>query len=381
MKLSIFSCIGFLILTACSGNESAITRDNEKADSVMINKTVSLSPKQLRSVDIETGEAQVELISGTLTLQGTIDVPPQNTVSLSFPLGGYLKSTKMLPGMQVKKGQVLAVLEDMQFVQLQQDYLTAKTRFALAQTEFDRQRELNASKASSDKVFQQAKAEMETEEILMSALAEKLQLIGINPTQLNASNISKSVSVVSPINGFVSKVNVNVGKYTAPTDMLFELIDPGDIHLALNVFENDLSRISIGQKVIAYTNNDPNKKYEGEIILINKTLDKDRMAQIHCHFKKYDASLVPGMFINGEVSVNNLKALTVPEGAVVRWENKHYVFSDNGKGSFDMTEIKPGVLSDGKQQIEGIGIDSNTKLVIKNAYALLMKIKNTEEEG
>lgn len=379
MKLSIFSCIGFLILTACSGNESAITRDNEKADSVMINKTVSLSPKQLRSVDIETGEAQVELISGTLTLQGTIDVPPQNTVSLSFPLGGYLKSTKMLPGMQVKKGQVLAVLEDMQFVQLQQDYLTAKTKFALAQTEFDRQRELNASKASSDKVFQQAKAEMETEEILMSALAEKLQLIGINPTQLNASNISKSVSVVSPINGFVSKVNVNVGKYTAPTDMLFELIDPGDIHLALNVFENDLSRISIGQKVIAYTNNDPNKKYEGEIILINKTLDKDRMAQIHCHFKKYDASLVPGMFINGEVSVNNLKALTVPEGAVVRWENKHYVFSDNGKGSFDMTEIKPGVLSDGKQQIEGIGIDSNTKLVIKNAYALLMKIKNTEE--
>lgn len=381
MKLFIFSCIGFVFLASCGGKETAKTTDTEKTDAVQTPQMVSFSPQQLKNVGIETGSAQLESISGTLTLQGSIDVPPQNTVSLSFPLGGYLKSTDMLPGMRVKKGQVLAVLEDMQFVQLQQDYLTAKAKFTLAQTEFDRQRELNASKASSDKVFQQAKAEMETQQILMNALAQKLQLISINPAHLDAANISKAVRVVSPINGFISKVNVNVGKYTAPTDMLFELVDPTDIHLALNVFEKDLGKISIGQKVIAYSNNEPDKRFEGEIILINRTIDQDRMAQIHCHFKKYDASLVPGMFMNGEISVNNVQALTVPEEAVVRWENKYYVFSDSENGRFEMTEVKPGVLSHGKQQIEGKGIDTATKLVIKNAYTLLMKIKNTEEEG
>lgn len=383
MKRFISSCIALVVLAACGNKENTQESQGEQPDTVQTalpQETVSLSPQQLKSVGIETGSPTIENISGTLALQGAIDVPPQNTISLSFPLGGYLKSTAMLPGTPVKKGQVLAMMEDMQFIQLQQDYLTAKTDLTLAETEFARQRELNSSKASSDKVFQLAKAEMERQRILMNALAEKLQVIGINPAHLNVSNISKSIAVLSPINGFVSKVNVTVGKYTSPTDVLFELIDPSDIHLALQVFEQDLGRISIGSKVIAHTNNAPDKKFEATVILINKTLDENRMAEIHCHFKKYDPSLVPGMFMNGEVSVNNIQALTVPEAAVVRWENKYYVFLADENGSFKMKEVKPGILSHGKQQIAGKDLDANTKLVIKNAYALLMKIKNTEEE-
>src|SRR5690606_28679435 len=222
--------------------------------------------------------------------------------------------------------------EDMQFIQLQQDYLTAKTDFELAEKEFIRQRELNSSKASSDKVFQQANAQMERQRILMNALGEKLKLSGININNLNASNISKSVAVLSPINGFVSKVNVTVGKYTAPTDVLFELVDPRDIHLVLNVFEKDLANVAVGEQVAAYSNSEPDRRFDAEVILINKTLDANRMAEVHCHFKKYDTSLVPGMFMNAEVSIKDMPALTVPEDAVVRWENKHYVFVAQNTG-------------------------------------------------
>lgn len=382
MKRYIIIYLNLWLLASC-GTESGTTASEEKPDSVSVQPAhiVSFNSEQLRSVGIEVGTPQLENISGILSLQGKIDVPPQSTVSLSFPLGGYLRSTKMLPGMHVRKGQVLAELEDMQFIQLQQDYLTARERFLLSESEFHRQKDLNASKASSDKVFQQARAEMETQRIMMRALGQKLEVIGIDPARLKADNISKSVAILSPINGFVSKVNVNVGKYTSPTDMLFELVDPRDIHLALHVFEKDLNSLSVGQDVVAYTNSEPGKKFRAEIILISKNLDQDRMAEVHCHFEKYSPSLVPGMFINGEVSVNNKEALTVPEDAVVRWENKHYVFTDTGTGKFEMLEITPGVISQGKQQIEGTGISSSTRLVVRNAYALLMKIKNTEKEG
>ncbi|TDE14468.1 efflux RND transporter periplasmic adaptor subunit [Dyadobacter psychrotolerans] len=382
MKRYTIICLSLLVLASCGTDpKSEVAETKNKADSTNSEQTVSFSAEQLKSVGIEVGTPQLEKISGVLNLQGTIDVPPQSTVSLSFPLGGYLKFTKMLPGMHVRKGQVLAVLEDMQFIQLQQDYLTAKEKFTLSETEFSRQRDLNTSKASSDKVYQQSRAEMETQRILMNALGQKLEVIGINPVQLKADNISKSVSILSPINGYVSKVNVNVGKYTSPTDMLFELVDPRDIHLALNVFEKDLGTLAIGQHVTAYTNSEPGKKFQAEIILISKNLDQDRMAEVHCHFEQYSPSLVPGMFINGEVSVDNKEALTVPEEAVVRWENRFFVFTDSGNGKFEMTEVKPGVISKGKQQIEAAGIDESTRLVVKNAYALLMKIKNTEEEG
>jgi cobalt-zinc-cadmium efflux system membrane fusion protein len=379
MKTYLIPAICVWLLTACGGKTDNI--ENEKHDSAASAQVVSFSSKQLENVGIEVGQPEMENISGVLNLHGKIDVPPQSTISLSFPLGGYLKSTRMLPGMHVRKGQVLAELEDMQFIQLQQDYLTAKEKFTLAESEFNRQKDLNATKASSDKIFQQARAEMETQRILTHALARKLEVIGINSANLKPDNISKTVSIISPIDGFVSKVNVNVGKYTAPTDMLFELVDPKDIHLALSVFEKDLSTLAVGQRVTAYTNGDPDRKFQAKIILISRNLDDDRMAEVHCHFEKYNPLLVPGMFVNGEVAINGTKALTVPEEAIVRWENNFYVFTDNGSGKFEMVEVKPGTISGGKQQIEGGGINGDTRLVVKNAYALLMKIKNTEEEG
>ncbi|MCC8407942.1 efflux RND transporter periplasmic adaptor subunit [Mucilaginibacter sp. UR6-1] len=366
-----------LLISACGNDKNTEKQQEEPVADTTI---VKLTPEQIKNAGIETGTPQPENISGELTLQGSIDVPPQSTISVSFPLGGYLKSTELLPGVHVKRGQVLGVLEDMQFIQLQQDYLSAKEKFLFSSAEYKRQLELNASKASSDKVLQQSKTEMEGQRINMQALAQKLNLIGINPLRLTPGNISKSVNILSPIDGFVAKVNVNIGKYTSPTDVLFELVNPKDIHLALNVFEKDVNQLRIGQRVIAYTNDHPEKKYEAEILLISKNLDQDRMATVHCHFEKFDARLLPGMFMNAEVAVKNKKALTVNEDAVVRWQNKHYVFKQIGNNTYRMSEVMPGEVNAGREEINGTGIDSTTRLVTKNAYSLLMKMKNSAED-
>lgn len=367
----------YLLFVACNSHQTSREPAAEQsADSSM----VSLTGDQIKNAGIETGYPATMAVSGTLRLQGTIDVPPQSTVSVSFPLGGYLKRTDLLPGAHVNKGQVLGVLEDMQFIQLQQDYLLAKEKFTFADTEYKRQQELNASKASSDKVFQQSKAEMESQRINMQALARKLELIGIDPQHLHAGNISKSVNILSPISGFVSRVNVNIGKYTSPTDVLFELVNPSDIHLALSVFEKDVNQLAIGQKVVAYNNEHPEKKYNAEILLISKNLDEERMATVHCHFHQFDASLLPGMFMNAEVAVNNATALTVNEEAVVRWQNNFYVFADKGNNTFHMVRVTPGNVHEGREQFSAPGVDTSTRVVIKNAYALLMKMKNSAEE-
>lgn len=381
MRHLIYICTAAIFSCACGGQK----KNTEKAEESNTSKestdgqTVRLTAQQQKSAGIEVGHPLITNINGTIVLQGAIDVPPQNTVSLSFPLGGYIKSTSMLPGKVVKKGQVLAVIEDMQFIQLQQDYLTAKTNAALADLEFARQQELNKTKASSDKIYEQAKAERERQQILVSSFSEKLTLIGIKPSSLSSETIKKEVSITSPINGFVSKVNITIGKYTSPTDILFELVDPSDIHLTLKVFESDINKIKIGGKVSAYSNVNPDKKYEAEVFLVNKVFDSNRMADIHCHFKYYEPVLVPGMFMNGEVVVQDVQALVVPENAVVRWENKHYAFIQKGEGQFKITEVQPGVQHEGKLEIKGADIEQQTPIVVKNAFALLMKIKNTEE--
>ncbi len=139
-----------------------------------------MTDAQQKNAGIETGNLEKRRISAVIRVNGQIDVPPQNMVSISFPLGGFLKSTTLLPGMHVTKGEVIGVMEDQQFIQLQQDYLTSKAKLAYLEKEYARQRELNQSKATSDKLFEQTEAEYKSQRVLNRSVAEKLQLIGIN---------------------------------------------------------------------------------------------------------------------------------------------------------------------------------------------------------
>src|SRR5690606_5195264 len=193
-------------------------------------------------------------------------------ISVSSALGGYVTSTKLLPGMHFKKGELLAEMEDNQYIQLQQDYLTATAQLENRKAEYDRQSELNRSKASSDKVYQQAKADYETLLISKQALQEKLRLINIRPDKVSAENIKRTVGIFAPFDGYVTQVFVNVGKYVSPSDVLFELVNPRDLHLNLKVFEKDWENVKIGQPLIAYTNSSPEKKYRGKVILTGKAI-------------------------------------------------------------------------------------------------------------
>jgi cobalt-zinc-cadmium efflux system membrane fusion protein len=158
-------------------------------------------------------------------------------------MGGYLRSTKLLPGMHVSRGEVIAVVEDQALIQLQQDYLVAVAKLGFLQQEFERQKLLNENKVNADKVYQQAQADYSSQKVMVKGYSEKLKLVGINPVKLSEDNVSKSVAVHSPINGFVSKVNVNIGKYVTGTDILFELINPDDMHAALTIYEKILPKL------------------------------------------------------------------------------------------------------------------------------------------
>lgn len=365
-----------LLLYACGSKQTA----EQTTDNAIVNETViTLTDAQLKNTQLEIGKLEQRNISSIIKVNGKIDVPPQNMVSVSMPLGGYLKTTKLLTGMRVGKGEIIATMEDLQYIQLQQEYLTAKSKLVFAEAEFNRQKELNQSKATSDKVFQQAQMDYNTQKIALSALSEKLKLINVNPQGLSENNLSKAVNIYSPIDGFVSRVNVNIGKYVNPADILFELVNTSDIHLNIKVFEKDLEKLSIGQKVMAY-NNQSDKKHPCEIILISQDLSSERTAEVHCHFLEYDKTLLPGMYMNADIEVKSNHVLTLPEDAIVNFEGKEYVFiNDKGK-EYTLTEVKTGSKENGFIEILGGEKISQKSVVTKGAYTLLMKLKNKSEE-
>ena len=380
MKNLKFIFIIALFSTSCKNkvvNNTPSVSEEKVAENI-----VKFTDVQLQNGKIQVGKAEMRNLKGILKVNGVIDVPPQNLVSVSFPMGGYLKKTNLLPGMPIKKGQVIATLEDAAYIQLQQDYLTVSAKLDYLQLDLTRQQELNAQKINADKALQQVQSEFRLQQISQKGMAEKLRLIGINPHNLSENNMTRTVSIYSPISGYVSKVNVNIGKYLAPTDVMFQLVNTDDIHANLTVFEKDIPKLKIGQKLTVTIPSLPNKNYAAEIILIGRDLNESRAVEVHCHFNNYDHQLSPGMFLSADIQTTETNALTVPNDAVVRFENKQFIFIEKEKGFFEMMEVTLGVMDKQFSQITPLSISDISKqnIVTQGAYSILSKMKNTAEE-
>jgi cobalt-zinc-cadmium efflux system membrane fusion protein len=371
-KIFIITVLAFAACKSAPKQEAVAEKETEER------RSLNLTSAQVKNAGIEIGEMQRRVLSDEIVVNGVVDVPPQNIVSVSFPMGGYLKSTTLLPGLHVNKGDVMGVIEDQSLVQLQQDYLIGKEKLKYLEQDYQRQKELNERNVNAAKVYQQATSDYNSQKVMMKAMAEKLRLIHINPERLSTENLSRSVPLYSPINGYVSKVLVNTGKYVQPSDVLFELIDPSDIHAALTVFQKDVSRVSIGQDVELNFINEPTRKFRAKVFLVTRNVDENRSATVHCHFIDHPRNFQPGMFLQSRIKTSPREVMSVPESAVVNYLGKNYVFTSSAEGKFDMVEVQTGLKEGGFIEIKNT--DSiKSLLVTHNAYAVLGALKNVAE--
>lgn len=377
MKSVYLILLGVACLASCSGNKEQTTEPTSQTTNA---DQITLTEAQLKNAGIQTAKLTDREMASKITLNGSIDAPPQGMASISAPGGGYVRVSKFMPGNYVKKGDVLAILEDPNAVQLQQDYLLAKSNLNYNQQDYQRQKALNQSQASSDKAMQMAQTEAQNQQINLKSLAQRLQILGINPESVSAGNIQKNIAVRSPISGYISAVNVNIGQYVSPTDRLFEVVNTSDRHLVLKVFEKDLGHLKPQQKVIAYTNQNPEQQYNAEIILIGQSFDADRSVPVHCHFVGKEPQLPPGTYMNADVETQSETGIVVPDDAIVTWEEKQYIFEEINPKTFRMFPVKIGNSENGYTEILAHpNILKSKKFVIKGAYQLLMGLKNIEE--
>lgn len=373
---NIYSILIILVLNlACQSKKEETLPVKTLKDNV-----VELTKKQLDNSKIKVGRLIQSPLSTTIKVNGKITLAPNAMASVSMPLGGYIKDIKVMPGMVVKKGQVLAVIDDQSYVQIQHDYLTTKQQLAFASKDYARQKELNASQAVSEKNFQLAESEYTKQRITLKSLEEKLKLIQINPGTLTANSISKSVNIYAPISGMITKVDVNIGKYVTATDMLFQIMDNQSMYAKLNVFEKDAANLSIGQKIKVFTNSQPDVFYETKIEFVNKSYSDESAIEVYAKIFNTTKKLIPGNYINALIQINNNNAFILNNDAIVDYEGKKFVFiQDENKNTFSMQEIQLGTITDKVSEILNYDTLQNKSIVIGDAYTLLMVLKNKEE--
>lgn len=347
---------------------------------------VTLTPEQHKLSEITLGDIELKELSGTTKVNGMLDLPPQSLVSISTPLEGIVKSTSMLQGKRVAKGALVAIMQNPEFIQMQQDYLDYKSQLQFLKQELDRQEELAKENVNSKKALQKARSEYQSVSARLLGQRSKLSIMNISFPALEKGQIQKTFNLYTPMAGYVTQVNTNIGAFASTTDVLFKIADTEHLHAELTVFEKDVPKLKLGQKVRFVLANEE-KERMATVYLIGREISKERTVQIHCHLDKEDTQLLPGMYLKAYVESGMNKVEALPDAAIVEFEGKKFVFIDQpaAKGNntyrYRMMEVKTGVAENGYTQVSFAEQINDVKVVIKGAYDLLSKVKNAEEEG
>ena len=351
-------------------------------------------------------------MSETFEVTGELDLPPQNFAEVSTPIGGIIKSINVIEGDYVNKGQKVMDLSTPDLIRLQEDYLTSRSSLEYLEKDYLRQKELNAENVSSGKSYQEAKSKYQIEKARIESLKSQLSLLSISTENLHNGIIVQSISIRSPIKGYIGHVHVGIGSYAEPNNILFDVIDNTHITVHLDVFEEDLNKIKVGQKISVNLPNQDNRQIEGKIYNIGKAMDMEsKSVAVHAEIvNNKTKELLPGTFVTALVNVGGQFVDALPEAAVVRAGENEYVFivadlkklaedsiqfkkftephfvrDANGNLiplTFELIEVKTKASGRGLVEIDDLArIADSSQVVVKGAYYLLSQLKSGETAG
>jgi len=312
-----------------------------------------------------------------VTVNGMIDVPPENRAVVNATMGGYIKTTPLLIGDRVTKGQVLVTIENPEFVSLQQKYLEIHSQLPYLKAGFDREKTLFAEKISSEKNFLKAESDYKTMLATYKGIEKQLELLNISREQVIAGNFTSIATVYAPISGSVTKVNVSRGSYVSPATLILEIIDNDHIHLELSVFEKDIMQIKKEQEIVFSIPEATSKKFKAKVHLVGTALEENRTIKVHGHLNDEDHKhFLTGMFINASITTASVAKMALPTDAIVDIDGRSYVLILDQKDAtgfhFHQKEVKFSHSYEGFTAIEnGSDFTPNTQFLTKGSFSVL----------
>ncbi len=350
----------FTVLVSC--NESKPTDKNEKT-ALETADLIEITKPQFETAKMELGNVSLQKFNETIQTNGMVDVPPANKAKVSAIMGGYIKTSPLLVGNKVKKGQLLLTIENPDFIEIQQNYLEVSQKLNYLKSEYNRQKTLFAEKISSQRNFLKTESDYKSALALHNGLTQKLRLMNINASNIKTGNITSIIPVYAPIKGSITLINASVGKFMNASDVLLEIINDEHKHLELVVFEKDVLKIKKGQNIQFKIPENSDKIYSAEVHLIGKSIDEiTRTAKVHGHLKNENEPFLVGMFVEAQILVNSVEKIALPTSALLEDNGNFYILVLKEENditlNFEKVKVKIGLKSENWMEI----IDENSTL-------------------
>jgi cobalt-zinc-cadmium efflux system membrane fusion protein len=325
IKYITLSILFVLALFSCNTKKEGAHEDEHEEHGQ--EGVVVLNEQQQKALKLKLGQFQMRNLTTVVKTNGQLAVPPASSADITAIIGGNVKHINVFHGDYVRKGQLLAVLEHPDYIVIQEDFAEVANSLEFLEKEYERQKELFENNVGAGKDYQQAKAKYNTAKARYAGLRSRLLLLHLSPDKVKAGQISNTISIVSPINGYVNEINIKVGTYVDAKDKLFEITDNSAIHADFLIYEKDVHLVKIGQKVHFTVSNRPEEEFTANIFAVGKEFDaNNRAVHIHAKINERVKGLVPGMYISGHLHTDEKYTETLPNDAIVTEGTKSYIF-------------------------------------------------------
>lgn len=349
--------------------------EHEESDSF---DDIPLTQQQVSTAELRMGEVQTRELDATLRVTGTLVLRPQSMADVSSLMGGVVRSILVSEGQRVSKGQVVATVENTSVVTLQREYFTALRESEAARAELTRQQTLAKAGAGVAKNLQQAETAARIADASLTGIGQQLRQMGISPKSVAAGSFATVFPLRAPISGTVSRISASIGSYADMQSPLLAIRDNSAMECDLNVFEKDVAKVAVGDRVELLLANQPGRVLRGRVYGVNQYFN-DAAKSVAVHVR-LDASprqgLIDGMYVSGTIATGRQKCRALPSQAIVSTEGKSYIFALNGKPrggkySFSRHEVTTGVTSDGFTEVDLCEhIRPDSRIVTDNVYYL-----------
>lgn len=349
--------------------------EHEESDSF---DDIPLTQQQVSTAELRMSEVQTRELDATLRVTGTLVLRPQSMADVSSLMGGVVRSILVSEGQRVSKGQVVATVENTSVVTLQREYFTALRESEAARAELTRQQTLAKAGAGVAKNLQQAETAARIADASLTGIGQQLRQMGISPKSVASGSFATVFPLRAPISGTVSRISASIGSYADMQSPLLAIRDNSAMECDLNVFEKDVAKVAVGDRVELLLANQPGRVLRGRVYGVNQYFN-DAAKSVAVHVR-LDASprqgLIDGMYVSGTIATGRQKCRALPSQAIVSTEGKSYIFALNGKPrggkySFSRHEVTTGVTSDGFTEVDLCEhIRPDSRIVTDNVYYL-----------
>ncbi|MFO8147136.1 MAG: efflux RND transporter periplasmic adaptor subunit [Gillisia sp.] len=379
IPMKVYGLFTLVMLTLFACNSDKDSNEPIQLEDRANSGAVTITPSQFSSSQMELGTLSKQEFHQSVKTNGMFDVPPENKASVSAYFGGYVKELDLLPGQEVKKGQVLLTLENPEYVQLQEEFLVAKAQLGYLKSDFERQKELVKDNVTSQKNFLKAESEYRVTSASYESLKKKLGLMNINANNITENSIRSTISITAPIKGYITEVNAEKGMFLNPADIAVTITNTDHLHIELNIFETDFPQVEIGQEIQFRLQKEGSNYYQAKVYLISKSIDaQKRTANVHGHLTNDDEIrlFAPGMYVEAEIFTTTDSLPALPQEAIVNIDELHYVLvktAEEPEGiKFDRKEIQVGKTANGFTEIKNAGdFNENSEFLVKGAFNLI----------